>query len=437
MNFPSFIARRVANHRVEDGKGSFSSLIIRIAVVAVALSVAVMIITTALIRGFKHEISSKIFGFMGHIHITDTNATGGLTDGYPIYKTQNFYPYLDTVRTVRYLNQRYVGGAAVGEPTPAYTNAGIRHIQAFAIKPGIMETKKEIEGIILKGVDSDFDWDFMRQYIVRGDTITRPDSAMSREILISQRTADRLQLDTGQVFRVNFVEQGEQIRRNFKIAGIYNTALEEYDKRFALIDIRQIQRILGWNENQVGGFEVFVEDIEDLKPIADYIYLEQLPNSMYAETIREKFPETFSWLEMQNVNERVIILLLLIVSIINMITALLILILERTNMIGILKALGSSNWEIRKIFLYYAANIILWGLFLGNLFGIGLCLLQKYFRIITLSEEDYYLSYAPIKFDFWTILLLNVGTLGIILLFLIIPSYLVTRIKPVQAIRFK
>lgn len=435
MNFPSFIARRVANHRVEGG--SFSRLIIRIAVVAVALSVAVMIITMALIRGFKHEISSKIFGFVGHIHITDINATGGLIDGYPITKNQDFYPYLDTVRSVRYLDQSYLFGDPIGEPKAAYTNSGIRHIQTYAIKPGIIETKEAMEGIILKGVGADFDWSFMKQYLVRGDTISWNEEKMSREILISQRTAERLQIDTGQVFRVNFIERGEQPRRNFKIVGIYKTGLEEYDQRFALVDIRQTQRLLGWDETQVGGFEVFVDDIDNLDLIRDYILYEHLPNDLEAESIRSKFPETFSWLEMQNINEVVIISLLLIVSIINMITALLILILERTNMIGVLKALGTTNWGIRKIFLYYAANIILWGLLLGNLLGIGLCLLQQRFKFISLSEEDYYLSYAPIQFDFGAILLLNIGTLIVILAFLVIPSYLVTRINPVQAIRFK
>ncbi|MEM9992464.1 MAG: ABC transporter permease, partial [Bacteroidota bacterium] len=262
MSFPAFIARRVANHRVEGGRASFSRLIIRIAVWAVALCIATMIITMALLRGFKYEISSKIFGFVGHIHITDINVGGGLADGYPIDINQNFYPSLDTVRRVRHLAQTQFLGQAIGEPSSAYTSSGIRHIQTYAIKAGIIETKEVMEGIILKGVGADFDWDFMQQYLVRGDTIAWTPDKPSREILLSQRTAERLQVDTGQVFRINFVEQGEQLRRNFKVAGIYKTGLEEYDQRFALVDIRQIQRLLGWNENQVGGFEVFVEDVD-------------------------------------------------------------------------------------------------------------------------------------------------------------------------------
>ena len=236
---------------------------------------------------------------------------------------------------------------------------------------------------------------------------------------------------------IHFVEKGEQLKRRFKVSGVYRTGLEEYDRKFALVDIRQIQRLLGWEESQVSGFEVFIDDIDDLQPINEYIYFEELPADLYAETIREKLPEIFDWLDLQDINEVVILSLMIIVAIINMVTALMILILERTNMIGILKALGTANWGIRKIFLYYAAYIVILGLFWGNLIGIGLCLLQDRFEFITLSEENYYLSTAPIDLNFWPILLLNLGTLAITLFFLIIPSYLVTSISPVKAIRFK
>lgn len=435
MNLEYFIAKRVA----ASGQQSFSRLILRIAIVAIALSVAVMICANALIAGFKQEISNKIFGFWGHIHITDTDISQSLLEAYPIQREQDFYPHLDTLGPVSYLRrEQWLGQDVIRE---RQTKGGVRHIQTFAIKPGIIEAGKppnqEIEGIILKGVGRDFDWAFLDQYIKRGRRLELPDSTYSRDILISQQTARRLQIDTGDNFIVHFVLRGEQLQRRFQVSGIYRTGLEEYDSKFALVDIRQIQRLLGWQSDEVSGFELFIDHIEDLQPLAEHIYFEELPNELYAETIRDKLPEIFDWLDLQDINETVILALMVIVAIINMITALLILILERTNMIGILKALGSTSWRIRRIFLYYAAYIILVGLFWGNLVGIGLCLLQDQFEFIQLSEENYYLSTAPISLNFWSILLLNVGTLVITLLFLILPSYLVASISPVKAIRFK
>lgn len=431
MNVPFFIAKHVAT----SGQQSFSRLIIRIAVVAVALSVAVMIAATALIAGFKKEISSKIFGFWGHIHITDTDIDRNLLDSRPIRTDQPFYPSLDTLRRIRYIDRSELFGRPVERIRE--TKGGVRHIQVYALKPGIIKAKEEIEGIILKGVGRDFDWSFMNQYIVAGRPLSLPDTAMSSEILISRQTADRLKVDVGDHFIVHFVEQGEQLRRRFEVVGIYKTGLEEYDQKFALVDIRQIQRLLGWSEQEVSGFEVFLDNLDDLNPITEYIYFEILPNDLYAEPIREKLPEIFDWLDLQDINEVVILALMVVVAIINMVTALMILILERTNMIGTLKALGSSNWSIRRIFLYYAAYIVAIGLFWGNIIGIGLCWLQDRFHLIRLDEANYYLSVAPIQLNVWTIVALNVGTLIITLVFLVLPSYLVTRISPVKAIRFK
>ena len=318
------------------------------------------------------------------------------------------------------------------------TKGGIRHIQTFALRPGIIKAGSEIEGIVLKGIAEDFDWQFMAQFMVKGDTIAWVDSLASNQILLSQQTAKRLKVDVDDTFTITFVsENSEQLQRRFTVSGIYKTGLEEYDRKFALVDIRKIQQLIGWTEDQVGGFEVFVDHIDDLDALSEYIYLEELPSSLFAESIRKKLPEIFEWLALQDVNEIVILSLMVVVAIINMITALLILILERTNMVGTLKSLGSSNWSIRKIFLYYAARIISVGVLWGNAVGIGLCLVQKYGKVIRLQEENYYLSYAPIDLNVGIIVLLNVATLLITLLFLIIPSYLVTRIDPIKAIRFK
>ena len=434
MSFEYFIARRIAL----GNKRSVAHWIIRIAVVAVALSVAVMIVTNALITGFKQEIKTKIFGFWGHIHITKTEINHSLLDPLPVSKNQDFYPALDTIRKVTYYKPLQIGPWSFEDRmVERRTNGGVRHMQVFALEPGIIKTKDDIEGIILKGVDEDFDWTFFQRYLEEGTIPTFPDTAFSRDILVSRPTADRLRLSVGDQFIVYFVENGDQLLRRFKVCGIYKTGLGEYDQKFALVDIRQVRQVLGWEEDMVGGFEVIIDDIEDLDMITDYIYFEALPNDMYAESIRDKFPPIFDWLELQNINEVVILALMTIVSIINMITALIILILERTTMIGVLKSMGSNNWSIRRIFLYHAAYITLQGLFWGNLIGLALCFLQKRFHLIKLSEADYYISEAPIALDPWQILLINLGTLAITLLFLILPSYMVTSISPVKAIRFK
>ncbi len=394
-----------------------------------------MIASTALIAGFKKEISSKIFGFWGHIHISDSGVSRSILEAKPISKFQDFYPSIDTIEQVSYFAYEERRGREI--TVEQESNEGIRHIQVFAVKPGIIQANEEIEGIILKGVDGGFDWEFMTKYIKEGRALELKDSVMSNEILISRQTANRLKVGVGDKFTIHFPEKNEQRKRRFVIAGIYKTGLEEYDKKFALADIRQVQQLSNWGPEEITGFEVFLDDLDDLEIMTNYIYYDILPPNLYAETIRDKFREVFDWLDLQDINEIVILVLMLVVAIINMVTALLILILERTNMIGILKALGSANWTVRKIFLYYAGYIVLMGLFWGNLLGLGLCFLQDTFEFIKLSEENYYLSVAPIHINWWAVLLLNIGTLLITVLALIVPSYLVTRISPVKAIRFK
>ncbi len=425
-NLPFFLARRIAF----AGGQNFSRLIIRIAVIAVALSVAVMIAASALISGFKTEISRKIFEFWGHIHISDT-AYSLSFEPTPIDIKQNFYPSLDTVRSIPALDLAQMEGGQKG------THGGIRHIQAFAHKPGIIRTKTALEGILLKGIGPDFDWNNLKPYLIEGQAINLKDTAPSRDIIISRQTADRLQVGVGDKFIIHFVKDRDQIRRLFQISGIYKTGLEEYDRKFALCDIRQVQNLLGWDAGQVAGFEIWLDDLRDLDLYNQYIYDEVLPPELLAVSIREKFPSIFEWLELQDYNEVVILALMLAVAIINMITALLVLVLERTNMIGILKALGASNGRIRQIFIYHAAVITLLGMFWGNLLGLGFCFLQDKFRFIQLNEADYYLSYAPVKVNWLAVAGINMGTLLITLVFLLLPSLVVSGISPVKAIRFK
>ena len=428
MNFPFFIAQRVA----ASGQKSFARLIIRIAIVAVALSIAVMIVATSLIKGFKSEISAKMFGFWGHIHITSVQQTTTY-EPIPIIVDKGLITKLQNLNQVPLVETDFwdrIKGKQL-------TSGGVHHVQSYATKAGIIKTKDNFEGIVLKGVGADFDWSFVEQNLVEGRKINICNTDSCHDILISQSTANRLNLKTGSKFIVHFVQNNVQEQRLFEVCGIYKTGLEEYDKKFALVDIAHIQKLLGWADNYIAGYEVFIDDLADLKSINEHIYSDVISNELNAQTIRQEEPAIFDWLDLQDVNEEVILILMLVVSIINMVTALLILILERTNMIGTLKSLGTTNGRIQRIFLYYGAIIIVTGLTIGNAIGLGLCWLEQQFKFIHLSEVDYYLSYAPIQFDFWTILILNIGTLIITTLFLILPTFMVLSISPVKAIRFK
>jgi len=437
LNLEYFIARRVATGR----RSSFSGKIMLIAIIAITLSVAVMITATALISGFKSEISHKIFGFWGHIHVTSYE-TENSVETIPININQNFYTgYKEAVKLADiertpYRKREGFSTLIRGEHE-ATTHGGVRNVQMFANKAGIIKAKDQLEGIVLKGVGSDYDWSFMERHLVEGEILDLTDSTESRDILISESTAKRLKLKVSDKFTVHFVESGNRIQRLFKVKGIYKTGLEEYDKKFAIIDIRRIQQLNGWSEEEVSGFEVFLDDIRDLDVFDEYIYFHVLGPDLMCQSIKDVYPGIFNWLNLQDVNERLILILMIIVSIVNMTTALMILILERTNMIGVLKALGSPSVSIRKIFLYHAAYIIGIGLLLGNILGLGICFIQQKFGLIQLPEESYYVSIAPVEINLWTILLLNLGTFLITLMILIIPSYLVTRIDPVKAIRFK
>ena len=366
-----------------------------------------MLIATALVAGFQNEISSKVFGFWGHIHITKYGFGRSFEDN-PIEKNQPFYPAMEV--------------------------DNVRHIQVFANKPGIIKTEDQIEGIILKGVGDDFDWNFFDQYLVEGRVFDSGDSVAPREVLISTQTANRLRLKIGDDLNVYFIQTPPRIR-SLIVCGIYNSGLEEYDKYYALVDIRHVQRLNDWDDKQIGGFEVYIHDVDKLNATADYIYYDVLGPNMLAQTIKEIYPNIFDWLSLQNMNEVIILVLMVLVATINMITCLLILILERTNMIGILKALGAGNWAIRKIFIYKAAYILGLGVLIGNVLGLGLCLAQKHFHLIHLPQESYYVSVVPVDLNFYTIMLLNIGTFIICISALLLPSYLASKITPIKAIR--
>lgn len=419
MNTELFIANRILSGK--NVASRMSKPIVRIAILGISLGLIVMILTVAIVTGFQNEIRDKVIGFGSNIQITSYDSNASL-EPTPISRKQPFYPSLKD-------------------------KPGIRHIQVYATKNGLIKTKKDNEGVLLKGVGSDYDWSFIEKNLKEGKVFTVTDTGSSKSIVISKFLASRLELKTGDKMLIYFVTKKrssddtegaaeyEQRVRDFYVSGIYETGFEEYDKKVVLVDIAQVQRLNYWDKNQVGGFEVSIDDYNDLDELGAMVF-EEIGQELNAQTIRQTNSTVFTWLDLQDVNAIVVISLMILVAGINMISALLILILERTNMIGILKALGSSNGSIQKIFLYNAAYLIGKGMLWGNLIGIAICLVQKQFGIFTLPQETYYISVVPIHLAAGPILLLNAGTLLACLLMLVVPSFIVSKITPVKAIRF-
>jgi lipoprotein-releasing system permease protein len=407
LNTSWFIAKRISSGE----KQSFSRFIIGIAVTANTLSMAVMVIAICMVSGFTKEIKERVFGFWGHIQVRHFQNNESVEEK-PIIQDANLLKSLQQVD-------------------------GLSNIAPYITKAGIIRTKEALEGIVIKGVDETYDWDFISGYLSRGELPSINAQGTSREILVSAVTARRLQVDTGSALIVYFLPKdgSRPLGRRFEISGIYHTGLEEYDQRFALADIRVIQELNGWDGHTIGGYELKVNDLSRLDEIAKEVYL-SIDVNLNAMTIREAQPNIFDWLDLQVMTEVFALVLMLIVALMNMITSLLILILDRTRMIGILKAIGANNMEVQKIFLFNAMIILLAGLLLGNGLGLGLCWLQQQTGFIQLDESSYYFTQAPIHFDWWPILAVNIATILITILVLLLPSMIITRISPVKAIRW-
>lgn len=424
MILPWFIAKGI----IRRSTGGYSGKIIKLAIASIALSIAVMILSSLVIEGFKNEISHKIFGFWGNIHITDSRITRNF-DLRPIKNDQALKAEISDIGQLEYSMD---GGDQMTE-----TKGGVRSISPYITCPGILRTKeKELEGIVLKGIDEEYDQAVFAEYLLEGKFPAVSDSVPPRQILISEQTSKRMKLDIDDKVIIYIFKSGGQVKRQFKISGIYRTGLEEYDRKFAFIDLRVIQGLLDWEADQVGGYEIFIDDVDDAIPIADYIYQEVIPSNLYAETIQEKHSNIFEWLEFQDINERVIFLLMVIVALINMSTALLILILERSKMVGILKSLGMPDFDLRSVFIYNALYILGLALIIGNLLGLLIAFVQSRTGFLKLDEESYYLSEVPVHFDLWALIYINVGTIIVTLLVMIIPTFLVTKIDPIDILRF-
>jgi len=413
MNLPYFIAQRLIKGRREGT--SFSRPINVIAIVGIAVGLAVMILAVSILTGFKKQIREKVVGFGSHIQIMnyDSNISFETT---PISDAQEFIPRLKQI-------------------------PGIKHLQVFATKAGIIKTDEAIQGVVLKGVGSDFDWSYFSSNIVDGMVFTVTDTARTNKVIISKKISDMLRLKTGDSFAMYFVQEPPRSRK-FVISGIYETSLEEFDKMYVFCDIGHIKRLNGWDDDQISGFEIFIDDFDNLDNMTfavndaiGYRIANDEPR-FRVSNIRDRYPQIFDWLNFQDLNVIIIILLMLVVAGFNMISGLLILILEKTNMIGILKALGSEDVTIRRMFLYQAAYLIGKGLFWGNLIGIGLALLQLKTGLVSLDPTSYYIKTVPVNLELAHILLLNAGTMAAIILMLLVPSQLISRITPAKAIRY-
>jgi lipoprotein-releasing system permease protein len=399
----------LANRLVSKSKGSFSWTFVVIAITSIALGVAIMFIAVAILTGFKKEIREKVVGFSGHVLITRF-AENATYEPQPIEKNQPFYLKI--------------------KHTPE-----VSHIQVFATKAGIIKTREHIQGIILKGIGADFNWDFFRDKMVEGRIFKVSDTSRTDEVIISRKIANLMNLHLNDDLRMYFIVGNTTPGRKFKIAGIYDTGLEEFDKLYVIADIHHIQKLNNWTDNEIGGFEVFLKKFEDIDRMGVYVY-HQIGFNLDASTVKMLNQQIFDWLDLQDINVLIILILIVLVSSTTIISTLLILILERTAMIGILKALGMRNRGIRNVFFYNAFYIVGWGMFWGNLLGFTLCFLQKQYSLVTLSQETYYVSVIPVNMDIWNILMINAGTLLICYLIFIIPSLIISRVSPVKAIRF-
>ena len=412
MNFEYFIARRIAAHK--DYKSSISAPIIKIAILAISLGMITMLISVATSVGLQKKIKEKVSAFNGDLIITNFDTNNSDDSQAPISMQQDFYPDFTI-------------------------SDNVSHIQITASKGAVIRTQTDFEGIIVKGVGPDYNWSYFKDFLTQGVVPTYDTPQMSNQVLISQYLANRLGLKVGDKALAYFFNKNSSTpprTRAFTISGLYNSGFQQFDAQFIIADIRHIQRLNKWEPDQIGAFELFVKDFDLIEQTNIQVY-NAIGSTLDTQSIRNRFYAIFEWLDLFDFNVALIIVMMIIVAGFNMITALLVLILERTKMIGILKALGSDNWSVRKIFIYNAMYLVGVGLFWGNLIGIGLLLLQHHFDLFALDPNTYYVSQVPVYLHWSYIVALNLGTLILCFLILLIPSYIISKISPVKAIRFE
>jgi lipoprotein-releasing system permease protein len=414
MNSEFFIAKRIYFNK--EGEKQISPPAIRIALISIALGLVVMILSVAIVVGFKKEVRNKVIGFGSHIQITNFDSNTSY-ETHPIAINDTLLAEIEAIPTVW-------------------------HVQKFATKPAIIKTEDNFQGIILKGIDENFNWIFFKENLIDGEIPNIHPDSLCTDVLISKIIADKLNLKTGDSFISYFIQEPVRARK-FRISGIYRTNFVDYDQLFILADIKQIRRLSDWEDDMVSGLEILVREYDKLDQTLEDVYYtmavqtDRFGNHYYVRSIKQINPMIFAWLDVLDMNVVVILLLMLLVAGFSMISGLLIIILEQANMIGILKALGENNTSIRKIFLYISIFLIGKGLLWGNIIALVICFVQKYFGILKLNPETYYVSEVPIDLNILSLFLINAGTLVVTLLMLVGPSYLVAKISPAKTIRFE
>ncbi|HXS37773.1 MAG TPA: FtsX-like permease family protein [Flavipsychrobacter sp.] len=413
MNLPFFIARRY----LVKQKGTFSSFIIRLAIVATALSVAVMIVSVAFITGFKYRVKEELFSFLGHVHVAIYNNN-------PI-KDVTLSSFKEDPKMVSYIRQI----------------PHVVQVAPYAERPVIIHSKSEMEGLELKGITRDFR--FLKGISFTGNKIDYSDTSYSKQILLSEAIANKLDVSIGDTLELCFLEQGEAYPRirKVKLAGLFHTGAEEVDKEFALCDLRLLQRINQWQPNEINGYQVDLDDPEYSDTVSNQIFYQYLKPRIMSQlttyTIRDIFPNVFDWLQMTNVDAKIILIIMAIVAIINLAAVLMILIVEQARMIGLLKALGMAINNMRRLFLYYSGLIAMIGVIAGNIIALSICWLQLKTGFLQLSEDTYYMKYAPVRLYWWQIASIDAATLLVCVLCMWLPTLYIRRIRPARVLQFK